>query len=148
MFFKVFNFIVFFCLLLFFKRIKDIRQRKINFWLSKLPHRIFLFTVYRQNKRTYSQIQIFRATIEWRLFHSNTAAIYRNWTTGTGTKCKKHLAKYRIRDEMRETFGKILHNLLQHSIECFATFPGVSRSPDPILSSPHSVPRSCILGFR
>ena len=128
MFFKVFNFIffffVYFCFL-FFKRIKDIRQWKINFWLSKLPHRIFLFTVYRQNKRTYSQIQILRATIEWRLFHSNTAAIYRNWTTGTGTKCKKHLAKYRIRDEMRETFGKILHNLVQHSIECFATFPGV-----------------------
>ena len=80
---NAFNFIVF-RMLLFFKRMKDIPQWKVNFWLYKLPPLIFLFAVYRQNKRTYSQNQIFRTTIELRVCHSNKKAIYKNWNTGTG----------------------------------------------------------------
>ena len=62
--FLTFLILLFFCILLFFETIKEIPQWKINFRLSKLAHRIFL--LYWQNKRTYSQIQIFRTTIEWR----------------------------------------------------------------------------------
>ena len=95
--------LLFFSVLLFFKRIKDIRQWKINFWLCKLPHQIFLFTVYQQNKRTYSHIQILRTTIELRF--------YKNWNTGTGTKCGEHLDTFSV------ICDDIPYDVLPHSPE-------------------------------